>query len=304
METLEYDVVIIGSGAGGGTVAKELSPLCKQGKKIALLEWGGEFKAKDNTRDELSMAGKYYFDNGGFQNTNQDITFAFAKAIGGSTTVYTGTSLTAPQEVFDKWNVAGISLQDMQPRYDKYIKENNVHFNEPHEINENNRLFDQGCKTLGWQCGQFPVNTKNCQGLATCNLGCAVLAKQGTNCVQIPEAVANGVEVFPFCRALKIEGKDVVTEVLSPEFGLEPNKLKAGTYRFRAKKIVVACGAANSPALLMRSFGKDFLPAIGRYFTCHPAIILVADHNRPVENIKGHPKSFFCEAFMHTKRFL
>lgn len=301
---LEYDIVIIGSGAGGGTVAKELSPLCRNGTRIALLEWGGCFEKKDNTRREIEMAQKYYFDFGGFQTTSQDLTLAFAKAVGGSTTVYTGTSLTAPQDVFDRWNVPNIDLCDLKPRYEKYIHENNVHQNSENELNENNTLFRDACQKLGWSVHQFPVNTKGCMGLGTCNLGCAVHAKQGTAYVQIPEAVKNGVDLIPFCRALKIEDHDVVAEVLPAEHGLKPSPLAPGPYRFRAKKIVVCGGAMNSAPLFLRSFGDAKLPALGRYFTCHPALILVGEHPRQITNITGHPKSFYCDEFHHPERFL
>ncbi len=301
---LEYDVVIIGSGAGGGTVAKELAPLCRQGLKIALLEWGGHFEREANTRDEVSMATKYYFDQGGFQSAQQDLTFAFAKAVGGSTTVYTGTSLTAPREVFDRWNVPGIHLDDLMPRYEKYIQENNVHLNSPDEINPNNRMFEKGCKKLGWKVSQFPVNTRGCVGLSTCNLGCAVHAKQGTAAVQIPRAVEQGVELIPFCRVDRIDGHEVLAEVVAPEHGLKPSPLAVGRYRIHAKKIVVCAGAIHSPVILMRSLGRRFSPAIGRYFTCHPALILVAQNPRPTGITSGHPKSFYCDEFQYSRRFL
>ena len=97
MLELDYDVVVVGSGAGGGTVAKELAPLARKGLRIALLEWGGKFEKKDNTRREIEMAGRYYFDNGGFQTSTQDLTLAFAKALGGSTTVYTGVTFKPPE---------------------------------------------------------------------------------------------------------------------------------------------------------------------------------------------------------------
>lgn len=301
--TLDYDVVIIGSGAGGGTVAKELAPLCKSGCRIALLEWGGRFQARDNTREELPMAEKYYFDSGGFQTSSQDMTLAFAKAVGGSTTVYTGTSLKAPADVFEGWAVPGINLADLSPRYEKYILENNVHLLESSEINENNRLFVSGCRNLGWRVEQFPVNVKGCLGLGTCNLGCAVLAKQGTGVVQIPAAEAQGVEVVPFCRVDRIAGNEVVAHVLPSEHGLEPSSWAPGIYRIRANRIVLCAGAVNSPALLLRSFG-NFVPALGRYFTCHPAMILAAEHPHPIENTFGHPKSYYCDEFRKTQRFL
>jgi choline dehydrogenase-like flavoprotein len=303
-KVLEYDVVIIGSGAGGGTVAKELSPLCQKGLKVALLEWGGFFEKDHNTRQELEMAGKYYFGHGGVQTRQQDMTLAFAKAVGGTTTVYTGTSLKAPRKVFDRWAVPGITLDDLNPRYEKYIRENNVHLNAPDEINDNNRLFYDACQKLHWHVEQFPVNTKDCLGLGTCNLGCARHAKQGTAHVQIPAAMQNGVELFSFCRVHRLEDHDVVVEVVPAQFEQKPCSLPVGMYRFRAQKIVLCAGVMNSPTLLMKSFGEDFLPALGRYFTCHPALILVGEHKKPISNVSGHPKSFFCDEFHDSHRFI
>lgn len=304
METvLEYDIVIIGSGAGGGTLAKELSSLCSRGCKIALLEWGGRFEKRHNTRDELSMAEKYYFNSGGFLTESQDMTLAFARAVGGSTTVYTGTSLKAPADVLERWNIPGIDIDDLDPRYEKYIAENNIHLYSPEEINDNNHLFVKGCQKLNWKIQQFPVNTRGCQGLGTCNLGCALHAKQGTDIVQIPEAEKNGVDVIPFCRVDRIEDHDVVADVLPPSPDFSPSSLKPGAYRFRAKKIAVCGGVINTPAILMRSQIKNISPALGRYFTCHPALILVGCHPQPISNTHGHPKSFYCDEFSRSDSF-
>src|SRR5262249_23701469 len=147
-EALAYDVVIVGSGAGGGTVAKELAPLCARGLRVALLEWGGKFERKDNTRREIEMAGRYYFDNGGLPASAQGLTLAFARALGGSTTVYTGVTFKPPASALRKWDVPGIDLDDLTPRLDKYIAENNVHLQPPENINRNNMLFADGCRKL------------------------------------------------------------------------------------------------------------------------------------------------------------
>lgn len=301
---IHYDVIIIGSGAGGGTVAKELSFLVKSGLRVALLEWGGRFEPQDFERTEITMAERLYFDRGGFLTRSGDMILAFAKAVGGSTTVYTGTSLTLPQYVVDGWNVPGITTEDLSPRFEKYVRENNIHQLEPHEINDNNRLFYEGCKKLGWAVHQFPVNVKGCQGLGTCNLGCASGAKQGTNRVQIPIAEQNGVHVIPNCRVDRIEDHDVLAEVIAPRWGLPPSDLRIGRYRFRADKIVIAAGAVHSPAILLRSLGRKCHRALGRYFTCHPALILCAEHSQPITNVTGHPKSFYCSQFSESRRFL
>lgn len=303
--SLEYDIIIIGSGAGGGTIAKELSPLCKSGMKIALLEWGGRYRAQDNTREEVKMASQYYFDGGGFLTKSQDMTLAFARALGGSTTVYTGTSLKAPPEVINnKWNIPGLTYEDLLPRYQKYIKENNVHLYPEEELSLNNKLFRDACKKLGWKFDQFPVNTKGCKGQATCNLGCSQLAKQGTSVVQIPEAQKNGVEVITFCRVDFVEGNEVHVEVIPPEYELEPSKLAPGFYKFKASKIVFAAGVMNTPILLQKALGKDAPWALGRYFTCHPAMMLAGEHEKSIQSTFGHPKSFYCDEFVETERFL
>lgn len=301
---IDYDIVIIGSGAGGGTVAKELAPLCEQGARIALLEWGGHFQRQDNTRREIEMAEKYYFHKGGYPTESQDMTLALAHAVGGSTTVYTGTSLEIPEAVLKKWNIPGVDAQDLAPRFEKYKKENNVHLLPPDEINENNRLFVEGCRKLGWKAEQFPINVKGCHGLGTCNLGCAVFAKQGTAVVQIPMAEEKGVEVIPFCRVRHIEDHDVIADVVPAEHGLVPSPLALGRYRFRAKKIVVCAGAIHSPAILLRSYGMQLSPVLGRYFTCQPALMLAGEHPHPIKNVHGHPKSFYCDTFSNTQRFL
>ena len=179
---LNYDILIIGSGAGGGTVAKELSPLCRKGAKIALVEWGGRINPADNTRQEMDMVGKYYFDNGGFQTSSQDMTLAYAKGVGGSTNVYTGVTFKIPDSVLEKWNIPGIDSKDMAPRMEKYIRENNVSYLPLEKINRNNRVFAEACEKLGWSHGQFPLNIRDCKGLNTCNLGCPMLPLTGFRC--------------------------------------------------------------------------------------------------------------------------
>jgi choline dehydrogenase-like flavoprotein len=298
-----FDVVIVGSGAGGGTVAKELAPLCREGVRIAVLEWGPKLKEEEFTGREAEMAEKLYFDNGGFLTRDRAMTLAFARAYGGSTVVYTGTSLPLPEEVLSRWGVPGLEHADLQRRSEKYLTENNVHLLDEDRINDNNRLFLEACRKLGYRVEQFPVNVKGCQGSGLCNLGCPNAAKQGTHRVQLPAAEAAGVEVITNCKVERIGGRECVVTVTNPPFG-EPSRWPQGRYRIRARAIVVAAGAVNSPALLLRSRLPVRLPALGRYFTAHPALILVGEHDRPITNFYGHPKSYYCDHFVESAKFL
>ncbi len=297
MTELHYDVVIVGSGAGGGTVAAELAELCREGKRVALFEQGARIRDDEFTCREGEMADALYEDGGGFLTKQGTMTLAFGRAYGGSTVVYTGTSLIAPERVIAQWNVPGLLHSDVATRSRKYMQQNHVHFLEPNLINDNNRLFVEGARKAGYHAEQFPLNLKGCLGSSLCNLGCPNAAKQGTHRVQLPAAERAGVEVVTRAEVLRIEGKSLRVRVAAAgghEKGAA-SEWPPGEYRVAADTIVLAGGAVGSTALLLRSGFKQQLPQVGQRFTCHPAQILVAEHAAQITNDVGHPKSFYVD---------
>ena len=297
IEDREYDVVIIGSGAGGGTVAQELSPLALRGARVLVIEQGPRLRDEDFTGQERDMADALYEEGGGFLTADGTMTLAFGRVFGGSTVVYTGTSLIAPERVIREWRVPGLSHDDIERRSRKYMAQNNVHALAPDLLNDNNRLFVDGCKQLGWTAHQFPLNLRGCRGSSLCNLGCPNAAKQGTHRVQLPNAEANGVEVVTRAEALEI-GERSVTVRVSPQLDHEKGMASAwipGTYRVRADVIVLAGGSVGTSALILRSPIARAIPHVGAGFTCHPAHILVAEHDHAITNDVGHPKSFYLD---------
>jgi len=298
------DVVIIGSGAGGGTVAKELAPLVREGLKVLVLEQGARFRDDEFTGREVEMARELYEDAGGFLTADGTMTLAFGRAYGGSTVVYTGTSLIAPERVIEHWGVPELSHGDLEVRSRKYMEENHVHLLEEGLLNDNNKLFVAGCQKAGYEARQFPINVKGCRGSSLCNLGCPNLAKQGTHRVQLPEAERAGVLVVTRASALRIEDRAVVARVAEKPDGAKglPSEWAPGDYRIRAGIVIVAGGSIGSPALLLRSGLPSPLPRLGEGFTCHPAHILVGEHTRPISNDVGHPKSFYLDRAVEEGR--
>ncbi len=134
------------------------------------------------------MADALYEDGGGFLTADGTMTLAFGRAWGGSTVVYTGTSLIAPERVLRGWDVPGLAHADVERRSRKFMGENNVHLLPPELINDNNRLFVEGCEKAGFHAEQFPLNLKGCLGSSLCNLGCPNGAKQGTHARPAPGA--------------------------------------------------------------------------------------------------------------------
>jgi choline dehydrogenase-like flavoprotein len=297
MRDVRADVVVIGSGAGGGTVAQRLVPLARAGRRVLVVEQGARFSDAEMSGDEVEMAPALYEDAGGFLTADGTMTLAFGRAYGGSTVVYTGTSLPPPERVVRAWSVPGLEHADLVDRARRYVDENNVHLLPDEEINENNRLFVEGAVSAGYAPHQFPVNVRGCRGSSLCNLGCPNGAKQGTHKVQLPRAEAGGVEVVTRATALRLEERAVVVRVAERPAGAlgAPSEWEPGDYRVRATTVVVAGGAVGTSALLLRSgFGRR-LPRLGAGFTAHPAFILVAEHGRPITNDVGHPKSFYVD---------
>lgn len=293
----QYDVVVIGSGAGGGTVAQELAPLTTQGLRILVLEQGPKLEDHEFTGVEHEMAPDLYEDGGGFLTADGTMTLAFGRVYGGSTVVYTGTSLVAPDRVIRQWCVPGLEHADIERRSQKYMAQNDVHFLPRVLLNENNRLFATGCARLGMKAEQFPLNLKGCRGSSLCNLGCPNAAKMGTHRVQLPNAETQGVEVVTRAEALRVEERAVVVRVSEKPAGAkgQPSTWAPGEYRVTARIIVSSGGAIGTSALLARSPATASLPRLGERFTCHPAHILVGEHEEEITNDVGHPKSYFLD---------
>lgn len=297
MTDRHYHVIVVGSGAGGGTVAQRLGDLAAAGRRVLVLEQGPRFRDEDFTGQELEMADAVFVDGGGFLTADGTMTLAFGQGYGGSTIVYTGTSLIAPERVIRAWDIPGLTHADVEHRSRRYMGENNVHLLPPDRINDNNRLFVEGCRRIGLLAEQFPLNLRGCRGSSLCNLGCPNAAKMGTHRVQLPAAERSGVEVATRAEVLRL-GERSVTVRVNPRppggKGTDP-EWAPGTHELTADLIILAAGSIGTPALLLRS-GLQGLPSrVGHGFTCHPAHILVGEHPAPITNDVGHPKSFFLD---------
>ncbi len=142
--------------------------------------------------------------------------------------------------------------EDVVARSRRYAEENNVHKLEDEEINDNNRLFVEGAKAVGYSPEQFPVNVKGCLGSSLCNLGCPNGAKQGTHKVQLPRAEAAGVEVVTRADVMAVGDREVRVRVRpKPEgaLGAAP-EWDPGDYLVKADTVVLAGGVLGtaSPA--------------------------------------------------------
>jgi hypothetical protein len=295
--SLSCDVAIVGSGAGGGTVAQAMAPLVARGKRVIVFEKGPRFRDSDFTGRELDMASALYAGEGGVLTAEGTMTLAYAEGYGGSTIVYTGTSLPAPPRVIERWGVPGLTADDLAGRSRRYAAENNVHLLPASLLNQNNTFFAEGAARAGYEALQFPLNLRGCRGSSLCNLGCPNAAKQGTHRVQLPSAERQGVEVITRAEVVRLGERSLTVRVSArPEGGKGTDpEWEPGEYSIRADHVVLAGGVMGTIPLLLRSRLAGLPGRVGAGFTCHPAHILVAEHPSPITNDVGHPKSYYLD---------
>lgn len=303
----DYDIIIVGSGVGGGTAADYLTRN-NQNLKIAILESGPFISKEFFNQKEIDMTA-LYFNRGAVLSKNLEIGVAAGKTLGGSSAVYTGVSFRPPVDVLENWRKTyGLDFLS-----DKYVKDSldeieeeiNVHELPESWDNDNNKLFKKGAEALEIPVKRLKINTKDCQQQGFCNLGCTTGAKQGTLEVQIPKVLVSGVEVICNATVNTVEENFVNITVKEAPINTKPNQLASGDYRLKSKVIILAAGVLNTPAILLRSAKKLKLKNdnIGRYLTLHPVFNVNGVYKESIKNYRGFPKSWYTDHFSDSQGF-
>lgn len=303
-----YDMVIVGSGAAGGVLAERLSPLAKQGARLALLEAGPHYPRDFFNQREEEMS-RLFWSRGAFYARDGSLSVAMGRCVGGSTTVYTAVTFRTPAAVLERWQrdfgVEDLDPRDFEPRFDRLEKELSVAEMPEERVNQNNRLFRAGCEALGWKCRPLRLAASlECNGCGFCNLGCWNGSKKSTLEVHIPRAMANGVELIPNCQVAQVSESGVWAEVAAAPPGSIGGRVPPGPLEIRAKLVILAAGAVHSPAILLRSRLPRRSPALGKFLTLHPALTLNAIMPKEVCGFRGYPKTFYTDQFAESHHYL
>ncbi len=306
MKTLTYDICIIGSGAAGGHIAKELSVLCKDGARIVVLESGPFYKQDFFNQREKDMTVMFW-ERGAQPTADFSMMVARGKCVGGSTTMYTGVSFRPPEDVLEKWKMQqglkDFSAEDIYKRLDRIEEEIHVHEVPESMVNDNNKVFRDGCSKLGWRCIPLRINFKDCEECGFCNLGCAYSSMQGTLVNQLPKAFANGVELISNCHVKKVSDKKVYAAISPTPAGAQENMCEPGEICVEAKIIIVSCGSIATPALLQHSKLEGLSPLAGKFLTLHPAMMTYGIMPQKIKNYRGFPKTFYTDQFSDSHHY-
>jgi choline dehydrogenase-like flavoprotein len=167
--------------------------------------------------------------------------------------------------------------------------------------NENNALLKRGADKLGISSGLIRRNVRGCWNLGYCGMGCPTNAKQSMLVTTIPSSLDHGAQLVTRARAERFvfrgeRADELLCIGLQPD-GIAPN---GRTLRLRAKHFVVAGGAINSPALLMRSNAPDPRKLLGKRTFLHPTLISAGIVPQRVDAYAGAPQTVYSDHFLHT----
>jgi len=297
--TLEGDVAIVGTGAGGGMAAEVLS---QAGLRVVLIEEGALRSARDFHMLEREAYPDLYQESAARKTADKGITILQGRTVGGSTTVNWATSLRTPAQTLaywrDRFGLRDYTEAQLAPWFERV--ESRLHitpWSEP--PNENNAILRRGAAALGIQTSVIPRNVKGCQNLGYCGMGCPTNAKQSMLVTTIPQALRRGAVLVSRARAERLifrngRAHELIVRALLPD-GITPGPHNVTV---RARHFVLSAGAIGTPALLLRSGAADPYRSIGRRTFLHPTAVSTAIFRDPVRADSGAPQSVYSDHFV------
>jgi choline dehydrogenase-like flavoprotein len=295
-ETLQADVCVIGSGAGGAVVAAQLQ---SAGFSVLVVEEGGHHTRSDFHMREDEAFPTLYQEAGARATKDLGIAILQGRAVGGSTVINWTTCFRTPAHVYEHWRaqhgVGEITIAELTPHWDAVEERLNIKQLGYEESNRNNRVLFDGCKALGLAVEPTRRNTRNCFKSGYCGMGCPVDAKQSMLITYLPEAVLKGARVVSRCRVDRLVVQAGVVQraecTILGDDGYQPSGAKV---TLAARRFVLAAGAIGSPAILIRSgLGGGM---VGRRTFLHPVAGTAAKYKEPIEPYYGAPQSIASHA--------
>ncbi|KAH6694116.1 long chain fatty alcohol oxidase [Plectosphaerella plurivora] len=286
-EVIDTDIIIVGSGCGGGVCAKILA---EAGHRVLVVDKSYHFPPSLLPMPQ-EVACQHLYENGGLLGTDDGLLNVVAGSCwGGGGTVNWSVALQTQGYVRDEWaddrGLVFFSSSQFQQSLDRVCEYMGVS-TEPIVHNNRARFLMDGSRKLGWHASPAPQNTGGEEhDCARCHLGCASGKKKGPATCWLPAAAEAGAE---FIEGLHVE--EVVFDETNGErraVGIKAKwtsrdaegglsgPLEERTTRnvvVNAKRVIVSAGALQSPLLLMRSGLTN--RHIGHHLRLHPTSMIM-----------------------------
>jgi len=296
-DTIDCDVVVIGTGAGGAVVAKELA---EQGHAVVLLEEGDYNTRADFTGHSAEMQRKLYRDMGATLAVgNAVIPIPLGRTVGGTTAINSGTCYRTPDRVLHDWvhefGLDELAPEKLAPHFARVEATLGVAPAEAKYLGGVARVIARGCDALGYKHQPLRRNAPECDGQGVCCFGCPTDAKRSTNVSYVPLALKAGATLFTGLRAerVMVDGGRAVGVVASARL---PGGGKR-TLTVRARASVVSCGSLLTPLVLEASGIGTSSGQLGRNLSIHPALAVMALFDEKLDGGNAIPQGYAIEQF-------
>jgi choline dehydrogenase-like flavoprotein len=278
---MRADVCVVGTGAGGAVVAKELA---EGGLSVVMLEEGPLLRAEHFTARPRDLTPRLYRDGGQVVTLgNAPVALPLGRAVGGTTILNSGTCYRPPPALLERWGLW--SAGELEPYLRRVERIYNV-CRIPREVaGRNAHLMELGAQRLGWSGEYLHRGSRGCIGLGVCAVGCPSGGKQHTANTYVPAAWDAGAVTVTEARATRVE----------PGRGVQARTAGGARLRVDADLVVVACGTIHTPMLLRRSgIAPD---GLGANLSLHPATGVWAEFDEDVDMAAGVPQAYAVDAF-------
>jgi choline dehydrogenase-like flavoprotein len=299
-DSLEGDVVVVGSGAGGGVVA---GTLASAGLKVVVLEAGDYYNESDFTQIELKAYQEMFWHGGPTPTADGNVSLQAGATFGGGTTVNWTNCLRTHPWVREEWaREHGLEGVD-GPDYDRHLDAVLARIGATDscsDLNGPQQRLKEGCERLGLDFKTVVRNADpSCYDPASAGylgFGDQSGSKQSTAKTYLLDAYERGADIVVRCRAQRIVcegGRAAGVEAVYTDGsgGQRPVMVTA-------PRVVVAGGSLESPALLLRSSIGG--PAVGRYLRLHPCVAVFGIYGEDQEAWWGAPQTGLSEHYANT----
>ena len=305
-EKMVCDVAIVGSGAGAGITAELLA---KAGLQVVMIEEGPLKSSSDFNQKESEAYPQLYQESAARKTEDKAINILQGRCVGGSTTVNWTSSFRTPGATLQFWQdqfgLTDYNAEALAPYFAEAEKRLNIlpWLMPP---NENNDLLRRGAARLGIPSAAISRNVKGCWNLGSCGLGCPTNAKQSMLVTTIPAALDQGAQLLTEMRVEKFglaNGKvtALYCRAVMPNGALTHAGQAQAATKIIAKHYVLAGGAINSPAVLLRSGAPDPHGLLGTRTFLHPVVMSAGVFEQKVEAWNGAPQTIYTDHFLDTQ---
>ena len=300
--TLDADVCVVGSGAGGGVIAGELSA---RGLKVVVLEAGGYFNESDFNMLELWAYQNMYYRGGPTATADLNVSLQAGATLGGGTVINWTNCLRTTPWVREQWaREHGLEGLDT-PAFDRHMDAVMARIGANaycSDLNGPQQRMKAGAEQLGWSFKTVVRNTDRARyapdTAAYIGWGDQTGSKQSTTKTYLQDAFERGAEILVHTHADELlteagRATGVRATYLDPQTGA------SARVTVRAPQVVVAGGALETPALLLRS--RLGGPAAGDYLRLHPCTALFGIYEEDQRAWWGPPHSGLIDEFANVE---